>query len=298
LQLTAKVLVERGSLYHSLAKDPAAAEDLRAGVAALDELAGLRADSTSIRVDRAIARINLTAVLLDLGDVDGAADAIHRARADAEWLVASFPDAEPFRRRLAGALINEGLVLRKRGDDAGCREAWERAVELGAELVASPRPSGESLLQAGMALGNLCSIDRDEDRLDECLEHADRADEILSRALELSPKDMLVARSLQYARITRERAWLALDELEEARAACEAAAQVAPVDPQAQRAMADGWLELASHAPDESESLETRALAALQRAVELGWNDAVDLEENPLLAPLRARPGFPAVGTH
>ena len=295
LMLSAKLRAQRGTLLHLLGDHAAAADDLRAACAELDELVGLESDSAHARLDREIASINLSAVLLKAGDLDGAAAALAVARADGEWLAQAFPDSEAILRKLAGVVVNEGLVLYERGDAAGCRAAWEHAIELGRPLAGRPRPSGESLLQLGLALGNLADLDLEEQRVEEALERADEAEDVLARAHALAPRDGLVARCLEFSRITRGSAWALLGEPAEARADLEAAERVAPLDPFAQRALASGWMRLAEAAPAEAGQCRARALDALRRAADLGWEEPA-AEEDPLLAPLRDDPRFPWPG--
>ncbi len=297
LAMTSKLLVQRGTLHYFLDHDGPAAADLRNGLVALDELIGLESDSALGRRDRLIANINLSAVLLRASDVDGAAEAIAAARADSEWLVQAFPASEPLLRRHAGVLVNEGLVLNQRGDAAGCRAAWRRAIELGRPLTAVPQPSGESLLQLGMALGNLADLDRREGLLEDSLQNSDEAETLLARAHALSPSDVLVARSFEFIRLNRGLCWIALGDPEEGQLAIEAAAAVAPQDGAAQRALVDGWLQLAAALPARAADFEDRAFAALRSALAVGWRDDADLLKNPELEPLRARADFPRLST-
>lgn len=297
LTLESKLLTQRGTLHYFLGDDESAAADLRGALAALDELIELESDSAMVRRDRLIANINLSAALLRAQDVDGAAEAIAAARADSEWLVQAFPAAEPLLRRHAGVLVNEGLVLHQRGDSAGARAAWQRAVELGRPLTSTPQPSGESLLQLGLALNNLADLDREEERFDEALQHAEEAEAILGRAHALAPGDVLVGRTLESAHLVQGLSWIALGDTAEGLACVEAAVAVAPQEAKSQRVLVDAWLALAGAKPEQAADYEALAMEALHKAVSLGWKDAQDLLHTPELEPLRTRADFPQIST-
>jgi len=295
LWLRARIQGMRGTKGYLDATDVgAAAEDLRAALRDLDAIAELYPEALAPRADALGFGVNLAAVELRRGNLDAAEAALIVARREGERLVGLFPRASKYRTDLAGLLVNLGLVYQWREDFAGCREAWEAAAVAGRAVATAAEPSPDALLQAGIALGNLASLERDEERFEAAIAAAAEGEVFLRRALALKPGHLLHARSLEFAVLTRGRSALELGRVDDARAALADAEAVAPKEALAQRALTDGWLHLARVVPeDERGSALAEALRTLVRAVELGWNDPDDLVRNEELDPLRALPGFP-----
>jgi serine/threonine protein kinase/tetratricopeptide (TPR) repeat protein len=297
LWIRAKLLGMRGTKgYLDNFDDPASAADLRTALADLAEICRLNPEAMSAHADALGLGVNLGAVELRMGALDAAEAALAGARAEGERLVGLFPRARKYRTDLAALLINLGLVRQARGDVAGCREAWTAAADAGRELANEPEPTADALMQAGLALGNLASVERGDERYDESIAAASEGEAYLRRALALRPGHVLIARSLEFALLTRGNCLLSLGGADEARAAFAEAEAVAPPERLAQRALVDSWLELAkvSDGAARAELLD-HALDVLRKAVELGWSARDDLENNPDFEPLRALPGFPTL---
>jgi tetratricopeptide (TPR) repeat protein len=296
LHMRAKLLSTRGLHFHLAHRNEEARADLEAALVDLDRLRELEPESLRPRSDSVTVRANLAAVQMQLGDFEAAEATLARARADAGKLVELFPEVLRFRVELAGVLINIGLLCSNRGDREGCLDAWIQAADQGRALAAHPAPDRLAVYQAGLALGNLASLRHDDGAHQEAIALSQEAEPVLRRVLALAPGDVSAARALEFALLTRAHSALALEDLALARRSVGAARAAAPADPVAQRALVDAWLSLAhACAGGEREDYLERALADLSRAVELGWNKADDLQNNPEFAPLRERPGFPVL---
>ncbi|QDU68348.1 serine/threonine protein kinase [Engelhardtia mirabilis] len=292
--LRAKLLSRRANQAAIVGNDDAARSDFERAIADLDAIIAGDPEAARAMADAVALRISLAGPLLRTGDAAQALVVLERARVDGERLLAQFPLAQSFRVKQAGLLINLGVVREAQGDTLGCEAAWRAAADQARVLMAETEPTNEALLQAGLAFGNLASNRRAAEAYDEAIDLSHEAQTTLARALALMPGDVLRARALEFALLTRAHSLVALERTDEVREAIEQAAAAAPRDALAQRALVDGWLALSQTVEgDTAKAYVERAFATLEGAVELGWYVPGELEGNPDFEPMWSLPDWP-----
>lgn len=205
----------------------------------------------------------------------------------AERLVADYPLTPEYARTLAKLQTNLGVALMRGADLAGAEAQFRSA------LATSERLTGdvfEDVYVRGMAAHNLAQLLVQMGRADEALATSDRAIASLEQAVALRPDNADVRYSLAWARVQQGYARIASKDFDRAEDVVAPVPGLLPDDPRVHVAVA----EVLANCPQVSAK---RALAALARGLELGFDDMAYLRSSPELQPIASLPEFQSLLT-
>jgi serine/threonine protein kinase/tetratricopeptide (TPR) repeat protein len=231
--------------------------------------------------------------------LDVAESVLQQARAHLEELVARHPESPDLRQALMQALDSTGLLLLRLERPVEAVAYYRRAVSGTEELVASYPDTVAFLLDLPVTLNNCSLAENAAGNRVEALECLRRATQIYeSFPDELAPGGALVEQA-KWSFVGHAEVALAAGAVDEAMRLLERTEGLESPDPEVWHEVAKQWLGVHSRAPGtrapDGAAPAERAVAALRRAVELGWRDAAELESGEGWAALRGTPAFEAL---
>ena len=213
----------------------------------------------------------------------------------ADDAVRRFGDVDVLQERRASAHHSLGNVLRR----ADRLEAAERELTTSLEIRERLHETGaspSSLSHLASSCNDLGVLYHEMGRYEEALRGYARAIAHEQDALDRSPENPTFRHYMTLHHLNSCRSLLELDRTEEAAEAARRAEVFEPDDPRNLLRVAGHLCSCATRAADgRAAGYGDEATSCLRRAVELGFDDAEELETNEELAPLRDRPDFQAL---
>lgn len=290
-----RLLVQEGTRSLVDSDDERAVQQFDRALGLAEEMLAREPGRVSLQSTIVVIRSNYVTGLLQLGRLDEAEFQLETGLAEVTRLSALFPTSSIYATRHVGLLNNAAYLANMRGDMDGAEAAWLDATVLADSVLERDEVPDDLLLTTGQIWINLASAANGRQDPEAVLGRAERAAQLYARVAERAPHDPLVLRGRQHAHALPVIALLELGRSEEALVAFEQVEELAPQGGDAQRMVVELALNLAAGRDDEDwrDGLHARANAALARAIDGGYDNARDLDQNPRFAPLRARDDWP-----
>ncbi len=244
---------------------------------------------------------NIGVIHVELGRPADAIGPHQQATKIHEGLVRRFPGSSHFRNDLAWCWRYLSLALAAAGDSSAALRLAERAAALYEELARADRLDPEIRWRLGRCLDEVGRIRTQSNRPADAVEPQERAAELYEALANTNPAfyGVDLARNRLYAALQRSTTGRPEEAMACIRKAKDVLNRSAQVSPEIllhdlacsyvlwSAAGREGAIE-----PAEREARTQRAIAALRQAVAAGHGDLVQIRQDPVLDPLRARRDF------
>jgi tetratricopeptide (TPR) repeat protein len=283
-----KVLLARALLQHGRGDAFLARELVHRALALLVECAQQAPEDPVARAAAASACMNAGAM-----ESPDEAEPILRVGIElAESLAADYPATPDYARTLASLQQNLGLTQRALGRWDAAEASLQRGLETSARTTDRHPDVIDNQLALGLAGTNLASLRVEIEQRSGACEPGAQAVQAFTHALTLRPGDAAIEHQLAWARIQEGYGRAARGEVRRVEELIEPLAELAPGDAGVFIARAELLALCAALDDARSTEFETRALASLERGLELGFRDLSYLRGCVELRGLASTPRF------
>lgn len=304
-QELARAYLNRGILNRATQMSEAARSDYDQAIEALRELSEASPQNAEYRRELATVLNNLGNLLLSDPNQREEADAVYReGRSILEKLAADFPSTPIYRMELANAINSLAAVyfFNKENDDA--EELWDRSSAIAQTLVDEQPDIPEYRSLLARTLGNLGSLKFRKEELENARGLLQKAIENQRVVVRMNPKNPGFRAELRNYVWSVTEAHLALKD--HASAATTAVTLPDALDESGENYRAATMLarcvklvqDDAALTDDERSGLatdyQTKSLAALNVAIDRGWDDAAKLDSDKAFSAFRDSEPFQA----
>lgn len=303
-QHLARCHINLGMLLKGTQRPLEADREYRAAIGLLERLTGKADSDPELRLELAVAFMDRGNLLLARRDdarladgepLAGAVTAYLSAIERLEPLSAEYPAVPRYRKELAASYNGLGSVLLLQANLADARKAWQEARSQQESLIAASPKLADYRSALGLTLGNLALIDRRENNFDAARQLLEDAIQHQLEAAQLAEGNVSYLRFLSNHRQSLARLHLAQGEHALAASQAEQLAAAEAKDwqdaYQAAKLIAR-CIPLAMDDAAQQEDYARRTVACLQRAIQKGFRDIQQLDQDEDCTPLRTRADF------